>query len=115
MLGIIRVLTTDDKTRLNEHGDRLRELYNIQTISHCIEGQPEGVYDASSMSVAIPKLVRLARQRGADYPLKALTISCASDPGLKELRGVIRIPVFAAGGCSANISLAYGQRIGVIG
>lgn len=43
MLGIIRVLTTKDNQVLQEHGNRLTELYGIRSKSSCIASQPNGI------------------------------------------------------------------------
>lgn len=39
MLGIIRVLTTEDEKILQEHSQLMKEQYNITSISRCIPDQ----------------------------------------------------------------------------
>jgi Asp/Glu/hydantoin racemase len=114
MLGIIRVLTTTDPDILNRHGKILEERYGYECVSACIPDQPDGVYDETSESTAVPKVAALAREleaRGAS----ALFISCASDPGLAEARRVVRVPVVGAGAAAAAVALNLGERIGVLG
>ncbi|WP_077302183.1 aspartate/glutamate racemase family protein [Virgibacillus pantothenticus] len=115
MLGIIRVLTTKDNQVLQEHGSRLTELYGIRSTSICIGSQPNGIYDDESEKVAIPKIVALAQEMAEDEEIKAITISCAADPGLEEARQVVDIPVFGAGVCGAYAASMVGSKVAVVG
>jgi Asp/Glu/hydantoin racemase len=100
MLGIIRVLTTDQDDILQEHGAILHEKYKINSISRCIPSQPNGIYDDRSEEIAIPKIIELARQMEAEGKVDVLTISCAADPALEETRAQVKIPVLGAGICT---------------
>ncbi len=44
-----------------------------------------------------------------------LIISCASEPGLTEVRALVGIPVIGAGSAAAAAALAFGGRVGVLG
>lgn len=114
MLGVIRVLTTTDQVLLESHGRILSERYGFTTLSACIPDQPNGIHDDATELQAVPKIVNLARQleqRGVE----ALFISCAADPGLMEVRQVVRIPVVGAGSAVAAVALNLGNRVGVLG
>ncbi|NBJ68133.1 MULTISPECIES: aspartate/glutamate racemase family protein [Clostridia] len=115
MLGIIRVLTTKDNQVLEEHGSRLTELYGIESKSSCIASQPNGIYDDESEKTAIPKIVALAQEMAEDEEIEAITISCAADPGLKEARQAVDIPVFGAGICGAHAASMVGSKVAVVG
>lgn len=115
MLGIIRVLTTDQDDILQEHGAILHEKYKINSISRCIPSQPNGIYDDRSEEIAIPKIIELARQMEAEGKVDVLTISCAADPALEETRAQVKIPVLGAGICGAHAASMVGNKIGVIG
>ncbi|WP_309245525.1 aspartate/glutamate racemase family protein [Virgibacillus proomii] len=115
MLGIIRVLTTKDNQVLQEHGNRLTELYGIRSKSSCIASQPNGIYDDESEKVAIPKIVALAQEMAKDGQIDAITISCAKDPGLEETRQAVNIPVFGAGICGAHAASMVGSKVAVVG
>jgi Asp/Glu/hydantoin racemase len=113
VIGIIRVLTTDDEEVLNRHGRLLEGHYGFETLNRCIPDQPTGIHDDRTEAVAIPKIVALAREledEGAD----ALLISCAADPALAETRRAVRIPVLGAGSAGASTALALGERVGVL-
>jgi len=47
--------------------------------------------------------------------VKAIIVSCADDPGVKELRKLLKIPVIGAGSSVAALSLSYGDKIGTFG
>jgi Asp/Glu/hydantoin racemase len=114
MLGIIRVLTTTDPDVLNRHGKILQERYGYETVSACIPDQPDGIYDDASEAMAVPKIVALAQEL-AGKGATAVFISCASDPGLAEVRQSVRVPVVGAGSAVAALALNLGGRIGVLG
>jgi Asp/Glu/hydantoin racemase len=114
MLGIIRVLTTADPNILNRHGEILHRQYGYDCVSSCIPDQPDGIYDDASEAMAVPKIVALARDLEAEGAT-ALFISCASDPGLAEVRRAVRVPVVGAGAAAAAVALNLGERVGVLG
>ncbi|MDI6773499.1 MAG: aspartate/glutamate racemase family protein [bacterium] len=114
MLGIIRVLSTTDPDVLDRHGKILKERYGYETLSACIPDQPNGIYDDASEAEAVPKIVALAREL-AEKGATAIFISCASDPGLAEVRQAVRVPVVGAGSAVAAVALNFGERVGVLG
>lgn len=113
MLGIIRVLTTDNSSILESHGKIISSLYGIKTQNCCIPNQPHGVHDDSTELAAIPKIVDLAKKMEANGA-KAILISCAADPALRQTREALHIPVLGAGTCGALVSMALGSRVGVL-
>jgi allantoin racemase len=113
MLAIIRVFTTTSRQILESHGKIIEKLYDISVKNYCILDQPYGIHNSATEQMAIPKIVAEARQAekdGAD----AILISCAADPALKEVRTAVCIPVLGAGTCAAAMSMAFGQRVGVL-
>ncbi|MEZ7173232.1 aspartate/glutamate racemase family protein [Sporosarcina sp. OR05] len=115
MLGIIRVLTTDDDNVLLEHGKRMWETHQVKTITKCIKDQPNGIYDDESETIAIPKIIALADEFMQRGDIDAITISCAADPGLDELRALTDFPILGAGACGVMAACLIGQRVAVIG
>ncbi|MGH2317060.1 aspartate/glutamate racemase family protein [Planococcus sp. SE5232] len=115
MLGIIRVLTTENQEILQEHGNKMEEQFGIQTITRCIENQPNGIFNDESEKLAIPKIVKLAEEMNEQYSLNAITISCAADPGLKETRKHLRLPILGAGASGAEAAVSSGNKVAVIG
>ncbi len=113
-LGIIRVLTTDDEAVLFEHGRILEREYGLRTVTECIPDQPDGIYDAQSEALAIPKIVRLGR-RLQQSGCAGLFLSCAADPGLAQLREAVDIPVISAGSAAARVAGFLDRPCAVIG
>jgi Asp/Glu/hydantoin racemase len=113
-LGIIRVLTTADESVLLEHARVLQQEYGLQSVTRCIEGQPDGIYDEQSEELAIPKILRLGRQL-QEQGCKALFLSCAADPGLAALRRAVSIPVVSAGSAAARVAAYLQLPAAVIG
>jgi Asp/Glu/hydantoin racemase len=114
-LGLIRVLTTNDDETLNAHSRLLQSCFeNFAIETRCISDQPEGIHDAETETIAIPKILELAKEferRGADV----IFISCAADPGVEEARTLLKIPVIGAGSACAFVALSLGSRIGALG
>lgn len=112
--GLIRVVTQDPE-RMECHGRLLEQWYpEVQVVSECIKDQPEGVHDAESEQKAVPKILALAEtfeRQGMD----GVILSCAGDPGLRELRKRLRIPVVGAGESTAFVALRYGRKISTLG
>jgi Asp/Glu/hydantoin racemase len=113
-LGIIRVLTTGDESVLLEHARVLKQEYGLQSVTRCIEDQPDGIYDVQSEALAVPKILRLGRQL-QEQGCKALFLSCAADPGLAELRRAVSIPVVSAGSAAARVAAYLQLPAAVIG
>jgi Asp/Glu/hydantoin racemase len=115
-IGLIRVITLNDEEKLNKHG-RLIEKYfpDLEVLSKSIPDQPFGIYDDETEKLAIPKILRLGKRLEQEDKVNLVIMSCAADPGVKELRKCLSIPVFGAGSAVASLALSYGERIGVIG
>ncbi len=114
-IGLIRVLTTQDKKLLQLHGHLVESYFPSLTVeSRCIADQYEGIHDEASHDKALPKVLKLAREFAAEN-VDAVYISCAGDPGVRLLQKELDIPVIGAGIATANIALAYGISVGVLG
>ncbi len=117
-IGLIRVLSTDDPELLNRHG-RLLEAYirdrDLQVISRCIEGHPQGLWNQDEIHKAVPKIVRLGQEMEQRDGVAALLVSCAADPGVPELRRAVGVPVVGAGSASAAVALSLGRPVGALG
>ncbi|WP_409307436.1 aspartate/glutamate racemase family protein [Pectobacterium sp. B1J-3] len=113
-LGIIRVLTTQDTSLLEEHGRLLAEEYGLQTVSRCIPDQPNGIFDASSEALAVPKIITLGQTYESEG-CQAIFLSCAADPGLNALRQAVSIPVISAGSACARLAANLKLPVAVIG
>jgi allantoin racemase len=111
-VGIIRVLTTDDRELLNAHGRALEAEFGFETISCCIPDQPHGVHNDETFNLAVPKVAALAA--GLAPLVDAIILSCAADPGLAEARAASSVPVIGAGSAAAERALALGQSVGVL-
>lgn len=114
MIGLIRVVSGLDDTQLRGHAKAIEHLVDDEIVSRAIPDQPRGVHDAETFAMAVPKIVSLGRQLAAEGA-RLVLISCAADPGLRELRGTVEIPVLGAGSTGAAASLASGGAVGVLG
>ncbi|WP_413722210.1 aspartate/glutamate racemase family protein [Sodalis sp. RH23] len=114
MLGIIRVLTHDDRAFVEEHGRLIQQQYGTISLSRCIPDQRQGIYDDASQSLAIPKIIALGQALQAEG-CNALFLSCAADPGLAELRRAVTIPVIGAGSASASVAAMLKRPVAVMG
>ncbi len=113
-VGLIRVLTTGDEELLNLHGKLLMEKYPMLDVeSRCIPDQYEGIHSHELEAVAVPKIVELAKTfRDKDMIL----VSCADDPGVKEIRAALPgMPVTGGGETTAALAVRYGEKIAVLG
>ncbi|MCX8168600.1 MAG: aspartate/glutamate racemase family protein [Candidatus Methanomethylicia archaeon] len=114
IIGLIRVITLIDEHMLNIHGRIIERAFpELKVISKCIEGFPKGLYNRESMEMAKPEILRLAREF-EKQGVEAIIISCTADPAVLEARKELKIPVIGAGSAAASISLALGERIGVL-
>lgn len=114
-VGLIRVLTTDDKKLLNLHGEKIMAAFpELLVFSDCIPEQPEGVHDDATEAIATPKVIRLARQMAKDGAA-AVIVSCAGDPGVVEASRELDIPVVGAGRAVASIARSLELPVGVLG
>src|SRR5688500_2859491 len=115
MLGIIRVLTTENENVLLEHARRIEVLTGIAALSRCIDDQPHGIYNEATELIAEPKILALAKQLAAEPGVDVLAISCAADPALSLVREHIDMPVIGAGQAGAFAARMVGDKIAVIG
>jgi len=113
-IGLIRVLTTNDRELLNLHGNIiLRNNFPFKVESNCIPDQYTGVHLEETYLKAVPKVLDLAvemEKKGKD----GIIISCAGDPGVEEAKRVLQIPVVGAGAAVASIALSYSAKVGVL-
>ncbi len=114
LIGVIRVITITDEKLLKRHGEIIeRALPGVKTISMCIEDQPKGIYDDYTEKIAIPKIIRLAKDM--EKKVHGIIISCAGDPAVDILSKELKIPVIGAGRPTASLALSISDKIGVLG
>jgi Asp/Glu/hydantoin racemase len=114
-VGLIRVLTTNDRDLLELHGKKVMSWFpELEVVSRCIPDQPEGIHDDATEQMAIPKVVNLAKEFESEG-FDGILISCAGDPAVNELKDVLSIPVVGAGRTTACIALSFDLPIGVLG
>ncbi|GAA1441161.1 aspartate/glutamate racemase family protein [Nocardiopsis tropica] len=113
-IGVIRVVTTDDGERLDDHGRVIREELGVDTVSRCLPDQPDGVHDDATFALASAKVAGLAARMEREDGVDALLVSCAADPGLSRARAAVGVPVVGAGESAARRALELGSRIGVL-
>jgi len=115
-VGLIRVVLFEDKKLIELHGRLIEEYFpSLQLISRCIKNQLKGIYDEETKKIAIPKIVELGSQIEEQEKVKAVIVSCADDPGVKELRKLLKIPVIGAGSSVAALALSYSIKVGTLG
>jgi allantoin racemase len=108
------VITSDDDEFIKMHGKLMMHSFpNLEVDSRCIPDQFEGVHDQKTEQLAIPKVIELAKKFPSN--VEAIIISCANDPGVKELRGLMKMPVIGAGSATAALASVYGNRVGILG
>lgn len=114
-IGLIRVLTTEDKDLLELHGKKVMSWFpELEVVSRCISDQPEGIHDDATEQMAVPKVVNLAKEFESEG-FDGILISCAGDPAVNELKDMLSIPVVGAGRTTACIALSFDLPIGVLG
>ncbi|MFC9775299.1 aspartate/glutamate racemase family protein [Paenibacillus chitinolyticus] len=114
MIGVIRVLTTEDTKVLEQHGKLLEQTYGLPVVSKCIPDQPLGIYDGETEAIAVPKIVELGKRMESEG-CTVLVISCAADPAIEPLRESVSVPVIGAGSAAAYAALSMGRPVGVLG
>jgi len=115
-IGLIRTLSVKDKRVADIHGRLIEEHFpSLQIISKCVKNQPKGINDDKSEEIAIPKIVKLGVKIEEEEKVKAIIVSCAADPGVEELRKLLKIPVIGAGSAVAALALSYSNKVGVLG
>jgi len=114
-VGLIRVVTLSESNLLKAHEDLLLSKFqNFDIETRCIPDQPEGIHDAETEKIAVPKILELAKEferKGKDVIL----ISCAADPGVEEAKKLLKIPVIGAGSACAYVARSIGNKIGTLG
>lgn len=115
-IGLIRVVSFSDPGIAGLHGELIESRFpGLEVVSRCIPDQPEGIFDQASEAAAVPKIRELARSMAGGDGIRALIISCAADPAVRELRDELSIAVIGAGSAAAGLALAVGHRIGALG
>ncbi|MBU5627173.1 aspartate/glutamate racemase family protein [Oscillibacter sp. MSJ-2] len=95
------------------HGALIEQYYPmVHTTSYCIEDQPSGIHSPETKALAIPKIIKLAKEH---RDAAAIVISCCDDPAVRELREELSIPVFGAGQSVCAVAQTYGTKIGILG
>lgn len=114
-VGLVRVLTTTDRRLLRLHGEIIMEHFpGLEILSACIPDQPEGIHDDVTETVAVPKVLALARSMESDG-VEAVIVSCFGDPAVTEAAAFLRIPVIGAGRASACLARSLEVPVGVLG
>lgn len=113
-VGVIRVLTSDDPSFAQMHGKIIEAHFpGIRCVSKCIPDQWEGIHSHALEAIAIPKIVATA-QSFKDVDM--IIVSCADDPGVKEIRRAIPgLPVTGGGETTAALAMRYGEKIAILG
>lgn len=114
MIGLIRVLTTDDTHVLHEHGRIISGRYEVPVKNVCIPDQPFGIHDDETEAAAFPKIVALGKQLEQEG-CEVLVVSCAADPAVELLRKEVSVPIIGAGSAAGYMARAIGRPAGVIG
>lgn len=114
MIGVIRVFTAKDEDIVQQHGKQIKERFHVPVMSRSIPDQPFGIYNDETEQAAIPKIVELGVEM-EKAGCQALIVSCAADPGVKELRSRVSVPVIGAGSSASLVALALGKPVGVMG
>ncbi|WP_221564533.1 aspartate/glutamate racemase family protein [Alkalihalobacillus sp. TS-13] len=115
MLGLVRVLTTEDEKVLQEHSKVMKKKYGIASISRCIPDQPNGIHSEETEKLAVPKIEKLVKDMIENDHVTAITISCAADPAVDLCRETTDVPVFGAGEVGAYAAVMVNRKIGVLG
>lgn len=113
-IGLIRVLTTEDEEILLAHGKQIMEHFpGLEVETKCIPDQYEGIHSQETGEIAVPKIVATAK---TFTDVDMIIVSCADDPGVKEVREALPgIPVTGGGETTVALALKYGEKIGVLG
>lgn len=114
MIGLIRVLSTEDPEVLQQHGRMITEMYEVPVINKCIPNQPFGIFNNETEEIANPKIVELGKSMEKEG-CKLLIVSCAADPAVEQLRNSVTIPVIGAGSAASYMAQAIGKPVGVMG
>lgn len=112
-MGVLRVLTTNDRDVLEAHGRAIEaHLPRVTTVSRCIPDHPDGIPSAAAETAAKPYIVDIATEM--EDEVDVLLVSCALDPAVDRLRSSLSIPVVGAGHSTASVANAVGRRVGTL-
>ena len=112
-IGLIRVVSSEDINFIEAHGKLIEKYYpSLVVESVGIKNQPEGIHNEYTKSIAIPKIIELAKEFN-DKDL--IIVSCCDNPGVEELKSILNKPVIGAGTAVATIASSIGDKSGVIG
>lgn len=113
-IGLLKVMTMRDD-EADPHDAIIEARFpGLKVISRCIEHQPEGIYDEETEKMALPRILELGKRMEKEG-ISALIVDCASDPGVDELRKILKVPVIGAGSSAASLALSIGTRVGTLG
>jgi allantoin racemase len=79
-----------------------------------IEQGPEIVETEFQEALAGTEVIHLAKKLEATTSTDGILIYCSSDPGLKAVKEILKIPVVGIGEAAMIFSLALGNKIGII-
>jgi Asp/Glu/hydantoin racemase len=114
MIGLVRVLSTDDENVLQTHARVIEPLVRDRVVTRAIPDQPHGIHDDATLAAAAPKVVAVAQDLVRDGAARII-VSCAADPAVEELRDLLPVPVIGAGSAAAAVARSYATRVGVLG
>ncbi len=113
-VALIRVVTSADQHFLDIHQALiLANQPDLAITTYCLPEQYDGIHDAKTLDMAVPKLVALGLELQKNYDI--LMVSCASDPAVKQLRQLLSIPVVGAGQACCEQALTLSHSVGAIG
>jgi len=114
VIGLIRVLTTEDEQVLQAHARTIEPLVRDRIVTRAIPDQPHGIYDDASLAVAEPKIIETAQWLVRDGAT-TIIVSCAADPAVAQLREMLQVPVIGAGSAAAAIARSLADKVAVLG
>ena len=117
-IGVIRVVTTDDREFLETHARLISDYLHssdVAFVTECIKGFPNGISTEAEEKRAIPSVKETGKRLVHETQVDSLLVSCAADPGVRELKQELRVPVIGAGSAAASFSLMLGTRVCVLG
>ncbi|EIC83821.1 aspartate/glutamate racemase family protein [Serratia sp. M24T3] len=113
-VALIRVVTSEDQSFLDIHQQLIiAEQPELAMTTYCLADQYDGIHDAKTFELAVPKLVAMGLELQKNYDI--LLVSCASDPAVKQLRQLLSIPVVGVGQACCEQALTVSQSVGAIG
>ena len=117
-IGIIRVITTEDREYLETHARLISDYLqssNVGFVTDCIKEFPDGIPNRTEEKRAIPFVRETGIHLVQEAKVDSLLVSCAADPGVRELKQEVGVPVIGAGSAASYFSLMLGNRVCVLG